>query len=92
MLIKVFASNAMLDHAYYVFIRAKDAEIELNIMSCNFLLKCSVDENRVDDVGFLFEVLIKFGPRPNIHTYTIMLNLFVEVLGVVLKLDVRPRF
>jgi len=82
MLIKVFASNYMLEHAYYVFVSAKDVGIEINIMSCNFLLKCLVDANRVGDDGdgvsvrCFFEDLRNFGPTPNIHTYTIMMNFY----------------
>lgn len=69
MLIKVFASNSMLEHAYYVFVNAKDVRIEVDIMSCNFLLKCLVDANRVGDdddddgvsVRCCFEDLRNFG-------------------------------
>jgi pentatricopeptide repeat domain-containing protein 1/leucine-rich PPR motif-containing protein len=87
MLVKVFASNGMLEHAYYVFVSAKDVGIELNIMCCNFLLKCLVESNRVDGVRCLFEDLKNFGPTPNIHTYTIMMNLYCRDVGC--SVDIR---
>ncbi|KAK2371338.1 pentatricopeptide repeat-containing protein, mitochondrial [Trifolium repens] len=80
-LIKVFASNSMLDHAYYVFVSAKDVGIVPNIMSCNFLFKCLVEKDRVDGVRCLFQGLINFGPTPNIHTYTIMMNFYCRDVG-----------
>ncbi|KAK7310000.1 hypothetical protein RJT34_07182 [Clitoria ternatea] len=50
-LIKVFASNSMLENALDVFVNAKRIRLELDIKTCNFLLKCLVKENRVEDVG-----------------------------------------
>lgn len=81
MLMKVFASNFMLEHAYYVFVSARDVGIQPNITSCNFLLKCLVEANIVDGVRCFFEDLKNFGPKMNIHTYTIMMNFYCRDVG-----------
>ncbi|KAK7294221.1 hypothetical protein RJT34_17108 [Clitoria ternatea] len=44
-LIKVFASNSMLENALDVFVNAKRIRLELDIKTCNFLLKCLVEAN-----------------------------------------------
>ncbi|RHN56863.1 putative pentatricopeptide [Medicago truncatula] len=88
-------------YGYYVFVNAKDVGIEVDIMSCNFLLKCLVDANRVGDddddddddgvsvsVRCFFEDLRNFGPTPNIHAYTIMMNFYCR--DVRCSADISP--
>ncbi|RYR11431.1 hypothetical protein Ahy_B04g068955 isoform B [Arachis hypogaea] len=103
-LMKVFASNSMLENAFNVFVNAKHVGLESDIMSCNFLLKCLVEENRVDFVRPFFEELKDSGPSPNIYTYTIMMNFYcrggpgwdvnirraTEILGKIYSSGQRP--
>ncbi|XP_020981412.2 pentatricopeptide repeat-containing protein At1g63330-like [Arachis duranensis] len=103
-LMKVFASNSMLENAVNVFVNAKHVGLESDIMSCNFLLKCLVETNRVDFVRLFFEALKDYGPSPNIYTYTIMMNFYcrggpgwdvnirraTEILGKIYSSGQRP--
>ncbi|XP_057459165.1 pentatricopeptide repeat-containing protein At1g62914, mitochondrial-like [Lotus japonicus] len=94
-LIKVFASNSMLEHAHQVFVSAKNVGLELHIRSCNFLLKCLVEANRAVFVRFFFVELMETGPLPNIHTYTIMMScgdirLAAEILGKIYRSGGNP--
>ncbi|TXG66682.1 hypothetical protein EZV62_007957 [Acer yangbiense] len=76
MLMKVFASNKMPENAMDVFVQTKKIGLKPNIKSCNFLLKCLVEANRVNFVRSLFEELKNCGPSPNVHTYTIMMKFY----------------
>ncbi|MED6185614.1 hypothetical protein PIB30_058838 [Stylosanthes scabra] len=103
-LMKVFASNSMLENALNVFVNAKHVGLETDIKSCNFLLKCLVEANRLDFVRPFFEELKDFGPSPNIYTYKIMMNFYcrggpgwdvnirraMEILGKIFSSGQRP--
>ncbi|MED6219216.1 hypothetical protein PIB30_033830 [Stylosanthes scabra] len=103
-LMKVFASNSKLENALDVFVNAKHIGLEPDIKSCNFLLKCMVEANRVDFVRLFFEELKDSGPSPNIYTYTIMMNFYcrggpgwdvnirraTEILGKIFSSGQRP--
>ncbi|KAG5067771.1 hypothetical protein JHK85_000148 [Glycine max] len=80
-LISVFASNSMLENALDVFSNAKHVGLEPDIRTCNFLLKCLVEANRVEFVRRVFEELKDRGPSPNIYTYTIMMNFYCSDVG-----------
>ncbi|OMO77343.1 hypothetical protein CCACVL1_15065 [Corchorus capsularis] len=77
-LIKVFASNLMLENGVDVYVQAKKNGLEPNIMSCNFLLKCLVEANREEFVISLFEDMKNSGPPPNVYTYTIMMHFYCK--------------
>ncbi|KAK9275697.1 hypothetical protein L1049_022964 [Liquidambar formosana] len=76
-LIKVFAANSMLENARDVFAQAKKIGLKLDILSCNFLLKCFAEANRIE-IRSLFEEIKKSGPSPNVFTYTIMMKYYFE--------------
>ncbi|KAJ6712107.1 MITOCHONDRIAL GROUP I INTRON SPLICING FACTOR CCM1 [Salix purpurea] len=78
LLIKVFASNKMLADAKDVFMLAKKIGVELNISSCNFLLKCLAEGDKLEAVRSLFDDLKNSGPSPNVYTYTIMINFYCK--------------
>jgi pentatricopeptide repeat protein len=77
-LIKVFAANSMLEYAVDVFLRVKSIGLKPDICSCNFLLKCLVEANKVEFVRSLFEDLKNSGPAPTVYTYTIMMNFYCK--------------
>ncbi|KAE8720465.1 hypothetical protein F3Y22_tig00019423pilonHSYRG00022 [Hibiscus syriacus] len=78
LLIKVFASNSMLENGVDVFVQAKAIGIELSIKSCNFLLKCLVEANRIELVRSLFGEMKNSGPSPYVYTYTIRMNFYCK--------------
>ncbi|KAF5198944.1 Pentatricopeptide repeat-containing protein [Thalictrum thalictroides] len=85
-LIKVFARSSMLEDACNVFIQAKDNGLEVDVFSCNFLLTCLVEENKVEFVTNLFDAMKHLGPQPNVYTYTILMNFYCrEDIGCVRK-------
>ncbi|KAF1870460.1 hypothetical protein Lal_00003666 [Lupinus albus] len=104
MLIKVFASNSMLENALDVFFNAKHVGIKPDMRSCNFLLKCLVEANKVEFVRRFFEELKSSGPSPNIYTYTIMMVFYCggdlrkdtditkanEILGKIYRSGLNP--
>lgn len=73
-LVKVLAASKLLDYAAAVFFNAKEMNIKLSRLSCNFLLKC-LAEARLDCLFYrVFEEMERSGPLPNIYTYTIMID------------------
>ncbi|KAG8378615.1 hypothetical protein BUALT_Bualt07G0003900 [Buddleja alternifolia] len=75
-LIKVFASNMLLENAVDAFAQAKRFGIRPSIRSCNFLLKCLAEANEREFVVTLFEEMKNYGPLPSVYTYTIMMNFY----------------
>ncbi|GMP83282.1 hypothetical protein CsSME_00037246 [Camellia sinensis var. sinensis] len=49
-----------------------------SIFSCNFLLKCLAEANRVEYLASLFKEIKKSGPLPNVRTYTIMMSFYCK--------------
>ena len=49
-----------------------------SIFSCNFLLKCLAEANRVEYLASVFEEIKKSGPLPNVRTYTIMMSFYCK--------------
>ncbi|KAJ6426953.1 hypothetical protein OIU84_022535 [Salix udensis] len=68
----------MLADAKDVFMLAKKIGVELNISSCNFLLKCLAEGDKLEAVRSLFDDLKNSGPSPNVYTYTIMINFYCK--------------
>ncbi|XP_063945782.1 pentatricopeptide repeat-containing protein At1g62914, mitochondrial isoform X2 [Daucus carota subsp. sativus] len=77
-LMKVVASNKMLDHAINVFVQSKMLGVTPSIKSCNFLLKCLGEANKGENLLNMFDKIQKFGPAPNAYTYTIVLNFYCK--------------
>ncbi|CAN6586344.1 unnamed protein product [Malus baccata var. baccata] len=77
-LIMTFAANSMLENAVDAFVQTKNMQLEPHIGSCNFLLKCLAEANKLESVRSLFECLRKYGPSPNVYTYTIMMNFYCQ--------------
>ncbi|KAL2537770.1 Pentatricopeptide repeat-containing protein [Forsythia ovata] len=78
-LVKVFASNRMLEHAVDAFLQAKNIGLQLGIHSCNFLLKCLVEANEREFLVKLFEEMKNFGPLPCVYTCTIMMQYYCNM-------------
>ncbi|KAL2458664.1 Pentatricopeptide repeat-containing protein [Abeliophyllum distichum] len=78
-LVKVFASNRMLEHAVDAFLQAKNIGLQLGIHSCNFLLKCLAEANEREFLVKLFEEMKNFGPLPCVYTYTIMVQYYCNM-------------
>ncbi|GAB2239030.1 hypothetical protein Droror1_Dr00024943 [Drosera rotundifolia] len=77
-LIKVFASNSMLGSALDVFFYARKLGLELEILSCNFLLKCMVEAKEGKLVQILFDEMKISGPSSNVYTYTIVSKFYCD--------------
>ncbi|XP_050115902.1 putative pentatricopeptide repeat-containing protein At2g02150 isoform X1 [Malus sylvestris] len=77
-LITAFAAYSMLENAVDVSVQTKNMQLEPHIWSCNFLLKCLAEANILESVRILFECLKKYGPSPNVYTYTIMMNFYCQ--------------
>ncbi|KAF5175305.1 Pentatricopeptide repeat-containing protein, partial [Thalictrum thalictroides] len=75
-LIKVYARSSFLEDAYNVFIQAKGIGLELDVFPCNFLLKCLIENNKVELLTGLFDAMKHSGPQPNVYTYTILMNFY----------------
>ncbi|CAN0842917.1 Pentatricopeptide repeat-containing protein At3g53700, chloroplastic [Linum grandiflorum] len=85
--IKVLAEKKMLENAVGVFVQARENKVEPHIPSCNFLLKCLMEGKKAEAFMDVFEQLRNFGPCPNVHTYTIVLN-FYRSCDFIQKVDV----
>nr|XP_016462606.1 PREDICTED: putative pentatricopeptide repeat-containing protein At5g59900 [Nicotiana tabacum] len=75
-LVKVFAATKLLDHVIDVVNQVKKIGLKPSIYSCNFLLKCLAEASQKENLVTLFEAMKKFGPSPNVRTYTIMMNFY----------------
>ncbi|KAL0356329.1 UNVERIFIED_CONTAM: hypothetical protein Sradi_4079800 [Sesamum radiatum] len=75
-LIKVFASNNMLENAMDAFEQARRIGFQPGIRSCNFLLKCLAESNERDSLVTLFKEMKNYGPYPSLYTYTIVMNFY----------------
>ncbi|KAK1360317.1 Pentatricopeptide repeat-containing protein [Heracleum sosnowskyi] len=77
-LIKVFASNSMLENAVGVFRQSKERGLMPNIFSCNFLLKCLAQAGMVEYMFSLFDEMGNTGPTPCVYTYTIIMSYYCK--------------
>lgn len=77
-LIKVLASNSMLENAVDVFVQTKKMGLMPHIFSCNFLLKCLAKACMVDYMLFLFDEMRNTGPPPCAYTYTIIMSYYCK--------------
>ncbi|KAL0417252.1 UNVERIFIED_CONTAM: hypothetical protein Slati_3557100 [Sesamum latifolium] len=84
-LIKVFASNNMLENAIDAFEQARVIGFQPGIRSCNFLLKCLAEANERDSLVTLFKEMKNYGPYPSLYTYTIMMNFYCS--GIMAKVQ-----
>ncbi|KAK4438457.1 hypothetical protein Salat_0180000 [Sesamum alatum] len=75
-LIKVFASNRMLENAIDAFEQARRIGFQPGVLSCNFLLKCLAEANERESLVTLFKEMKNNGPFPCLYTYTIMMNFY----------------
>ncbi|XP_039134981.1 pentatricopeptide repeat-containing protein At1g62914, mitochondrial-like isoform X1 [Dioscorea cayenensis subsp. rotundata] len=80
-----FAESLMFEDACLAYLEAKQIGLELDVPFCNRLLKYLVDNNRVDYAIDLFHEMKHSGPMPNVYTYTIMIDLYVN--GKTLDID-----
>lgn len=77
-LIRVFASNSMLENAVNVFMQTKKIGLVPHIFSCNFLLKCLAEAGLVDYMLSLFDEIRNTGPTPCAYTYTIIMSYYCK--------------
>lgn len=78
-LIKVYASNSLVENALDVFNQAKTIGLQPGSRSCNFLLKKLAELNKRDHLLDLFKKLKSSGPFPTVYTYTIMIDFYCKI-------------
>nr|CAD1843887.1 unnamed protein product [Ananas comosus var. bracteatus] len=78
LVIQVLAESSMLDAAVQSYLKAKIFGVHIGVPVCNFLLKSLVKHCEVERAKMLFQNMKNFGPLPNVHTYTILMNLYAK--------------
>ncbi|KAF9589564.1 hypothetical protein IFM89_025690 [Coptis chinensis] len=90
-LISLYGKAGMFDHALKLFDELPELNCTRTVKSFNALLNASVVSKKFDETEKLFrEVSLKLSIEPDIHSYTIVIQAFVELGSfdsVVLMLD-----